>query len=118
MQQNAIKAQSRKNTWLYDNYPTPFWRFLAEQALEDFTDHSSLQWLHTMKGEGGLQHQWYAELQEYQYSVIHQLGKLQGHVTRLSHLPKSILLNFNSETLQEYFAATPCPTLECHIQQT
>lgn len=67
-----------------------FRHLLVGQLFEVFSDHASLQWLHSMWGESALLHCWKAELEEYQCKIIHRPGKLQGHVEGLSRLPQDI----------------------------
>ena len=40
-----------------------------------------------MKNESVLLHRWAASLEDFQFTVTHRLGKLQGHVDGLSRLP-------------------------------
>lgn len=61
-----------------------FQHFLLGQPLEVYADHTSLQWLQSIKGGGGLLHHQQAELEEYQPTIVHWPGKLQGHVDLLS----------------------------------
>ena len=42
-----------------------------------------------MKNESALLHRWAAALEDYQFTVLHRPGKLQGHVDGLSRLPLS-----------------------------
>ena len=41
-----------------------------------------------MKNESALLHRWAAALEDYQFTVHHRPGKLQGHVDGLSRLPR------------------------------
>ena len=50
-------------------------------------DHYSLQWLHSMKNESTLLHRWAAQLEDYDFEILHRPGKNQGHVDALSRLP-------------------------------
>ena len=61
--------------------------FLIATKFEVITDHYSLQWLRAMKNESALLHRWAAALEDYQFTVHHRPGKLQGHVDGLSRLP-------------------------------
>ena len=49
-----------------------------------YTDHYSLQWLHSIKHESALLHRWTAQLEDYDFEVLHRPGKNQGHVNALS----------------------------------
>ena len=40
-----------------------------------------------MKNESALLHRWAASLEDFQFTVMHRPGKLQGHVDGLSRLP-------------------------------
>ena len=52
-----------------------------------YTNHHSLQWMHSMKSESALLFRWAAQLEDYQFDVIHRPGKDQGHVDGLNRLP-------------------------------
>lgn len=40
-----------------------------------------------MSTESALIHHWSSELEEYYFTIVHQPGKLQGHMDALSQLP-------------------------------
>ena len=52
-----------------------------------YTDHYSLQWLRAMKHESALLHWWAAQLEDYDFEILHRPGKNQGHVDALNRLP-------------------------------
>ena len=51
------------------------------------TDHCSLQWLRSMKNEFALLHRWAAQMEDYNFEILHKPGKNQGHVDALIKLP-------------------------------
>ena len=55
--------------------------------FEILTDHYALQWLRSMKSTSAILHRWAAALEDYQFTILHRPGKLQGHVDALSRLP-------------------------------
>ena len=61
--------------------------FLIATQFEVITDHYSLQLLRSMKNESALLQRWAASLEDFQFTVTHRPGKLQGHVDGLSRLP-------------------------------
>ena len=52
-----------------------------------YTPITTLQWLHAMKNESALLHRWAAQLEDYDFEILHRPGKNQGHVDALSRLP-------------------------------
>ena len=62
-----------------------------------YTDHYSLQWLRSMKHESALQHRWAAQLEDYDFEVLHRPGKNQDHVDALSRLSKDAVHLLGSE---------------------
>ena len=40
-----------------------------------------------MQNESALLHRWAAQLEDYDFEILHRLGKNQGHVDALSRLP-------------------------------
>ena len=52
-----------------------------------FTDHYLPQWLSSMKSESALLHRWAAQLEDYDFEILHRPGKNRGHVDALSRLP-------------------------------
>ena len=61
--------------------------YLLSNHFEVITDHYSLKWLRTMSTESALLHRWSSELEEYDFTIKHRPGKLQGHADGLSRLP-------------------------------
>ena len=53
----------------------------------NYTDHYSLQWLRSMKNEPALLQRWAAQLEDYDFEILHRPGKIQGHVDVVSRLP-------------------------------
>ena len=64
-----------------------FRNYLIANHFKVYTDHYSLQWLRSMKHESALLHRWAAQLEDYDFEVLHRPGKNQGHVDALSRLP-------------------------------
>ena len=79
-----------------------FRNYLIANHFKVYTDHYSLQWLRSMKHESTLLHCWAAQLEDYDFEVLHRPGKNQGHVDALRRLPKDNinLLGANKTTLQ------------------
>ena len=61
-----------------------FHNYLMANHFKVYTDHYSLQWLRSMKHESALLHCWVAQLEDYDFEVLHRPGKNQGHVDALS----------------------------------
>ena len=61
--------------------------YLMSMSFEVYTDHYALQWLKTMRSGSALLHRWSTALEEYDFTVKHQPGKIQTHVDGLSRLP-------------------------------
>ena len=64
-----------------------FRNYLIANHFKVHTNHYSLQWLHAMKNESDLRHRWAAQLEDYDFEVLHRPGKNHGHVDALSRLP-------------------------------
>ena len=64
-----------------------FWNYIIANHFKVYTDHYSLQWLRSMKNELVLLHRWAAQLEDYDFEILHRPGKNQGHVDALSRLP-------------------------------
>ena len=56
-----------------------------------YMDHYSLKWLRSVKSESALLHRWAAQLEDYDFEVLHRPGKNQGHVDVLSRLPMDMV---------------------------
>ena len=69
-----------------------FWPFLVAMYFEILTDHYALQWLRSMKSTSAILHRWATALEDYQFTILHRPGKLQGHVDALSRLPTENLV--------------------------
>ena len=64
-----------------------FMNYLIVNHFKVYTDHYSLQWLRAMKNESALLHQWAAQLEDYDFEILHRPGKNQGHMDALSWVP-------------------------------
>ena len=64
-----------------------FHNYLIANHFNVYTNHYSLQWLRSMKHESALLHRWAAQLEDYDFEVLHRPGKNQGPVDALSRLP-------------------------------
>ena len=53
------------------------------------TDHKSLVWLHRFKDTEGMMSRWLHALQQFQFSIVHRLGKDHGNADGLSRAPSS-----------------------------
>ena len=98
-----IAAAGRKCTKYEQNYPSVKGELAAiVYALRKFehllrfrkfllhTDSAALRYLKTMKLSRGIWFRWLAEVQSYQFDVVHRAGRLIPHVDGLSrsgHLP-------------------------------
>ena len=78
-----------------------FCNYLIANHFKVYRDHYSLQWLQSMKHESTLLYHWTAQLEDYDFEVLHRPGKNQGHVDALSRLPQDNvnLLGANKTTL-------------------
>ena len=74
-----------------------FRNYLITNHFKVYTDHYSLQWLRSMKHESALLHRWGAQLEDYDFEVLHRPGKNQGHVDALSRLSKDTVNLLGSE---------------------
>ena len=68
-----------------------FWNYLTANHFKVYKDHYSLQWLRSMKNESALLHRWAAQLEDYDFEILHRPGKDQGHVDALSRLPMNVV---------------------------
>ena len=80
---SATKKECLAVVWGIKN----FRNYLIANHFNVYTDHYSLQWLRSMKNESALLHKWAAQLEDYDFEILHRLGKNQGHVDALSRLP-------------------------------
>ena len=80
---SATKKECLAVVWGIKN----FCNYLIANHFKVYTDHYSLQWLRSMKNKFALLHRWAAELEDYDFQILHQPGKNQGHVDALSRLP-------------------------------
>ena len=53
------------------------------------TDHKSLVWLHRLKDMEGMMARWLHALQQFQFSIVHRLGRDHGNADSLSRVPSS-----------------------------
>ena len=99
--ERIIRCSSRTLTKSEQNYSTTkkeclavvwgiktFRNYLISNRFQVYTDHYSLQWLKSMKSESALLHRWAAQLEDYDFEILHRPGKKQGHVDGLSRLPE------------------------------
>ena len=80
---SATKKECLAVVWGIKN----FRNYLIVNHIKVYTDHCSLQWLRAMKNESALLHWWAAQLEDYDFEILHRPGKNQGHVDALSRLP-------------------------------
>ena len=80
---SATKKECLAVVWGIKN----FRNYLIANHFKVYTDHYSLQWLRAMKNESALLHRWAAQLEDYDFEILHRPGKNQGHVDALSRLP-------------------------------
>ena len=71
------------------------------------TDHSALQWLHSIEPKGRIE-RWVMQLQEYSFTVRHKPGKLHSNADSLSRLPPSVKDSLQLEP--ENFSCPSCVT--------
>ena len=95
---SATKKECLVVVWGIKN----FHNYLIANHFKVYTDHYSLQWLRSMKHESALLHCWAAQLEDYDFKVLHRSGKNQGHVDALSRLHKDAvnLLEADKTTLR------------------
>ena len=79
-----------------------FRNYLIANHFKVYTDHYSLHWVRSMKHESALLHHWAAQLEDYDFEVLHRPGKNQGHADALSRLFKDAvhLLGSKKTTLK------------------
>ena len=80
---SAMKKECSAVVWGIKN----FRNYLIANNFTVYTDHYSLQWLGAMKNESALLHRWAAQLEDYDFEILHRPEKNQGHVDALSRLP-------------------------------
>ena len=61
--------------------------YLLGHTFSIRTDHGSLTWLHSFKELEGQLARWIPCLQEYNFSILHRLGRSRGNTDALSRLP-------------------------------
>ena len=79
---SATKKECLAVVWGIKN----FRNYLIANNFKVYTNHYSLQWLRVMKNESALLHRWAAQLEDYDFEILHRPGKNQGHVDELSRL--------------------------------
>ena len=84
---SAIKKECLAVVWAIKN----FRNYFIANHFKVYTDHYSLQWLRSMKSESALLHRWAAQLEDYDFEVLHRPGKNQGHVDALIRLPMDMV---------------------------
>ena len=80
---SATKKECLAVVWGIKN----FRNYLIANHFKVYIDHHSLQLLRSMKNESALLHRWAAQLEDYDFEILHRPGKNQGHVDALSRLP-------------------------------
>ena len=80
---SATKKECLSVVWGIKN----FRNYLIANHFKVYTDHYLLQWLRSMKNESALLYRWAAQLEDYDFEILHRPGKNQGHVDALSRLP-------------------------------
>ena len=68
---SATKKECLAVVWGIKN----FRNYLITNHFKVYTDHYSLQWLHAMKNELALLHCWAAQLEDYDFEILHRPGK-------------------------------------------
>ena len=76
----ATKKECLAIVWGIKN----FHNYLIVNHFKVYADHYSFQWLRSMKNESALLHRWAAQLEDYDFEILHQPGKNQGHVDAMS----------------------------------
>ena len=84
---SATKKECLAVVWGIKN----FRNHLIVNHFKVYKNHYSLQWLRSMKNESALLHRWAAQLEDYDFEILHRLGKNQGHVDALSRLPMDVV---------------------------
>ena len=79
----ATKKECLAVVWGIKN----FRNYLIANHFKDYTAYHPLQWLRSMKSESSLLHRWAAQLEDYDFEILHRPGKNQGHIDALSRLP-------------------------------
>ena len=65
--------------------------YLIANHFKVYTDHYLLQWPKSMKNESALLHRWPAQLEDYEFKILHKPGKNQSHVDALSRVPLDVV---------------------------
>ena len=68
---SATKKECLAVVWGIKN----FRNYLIPNHFKVYMDHYFLQWLRSMKHEFALMHRWAAQLEDYDFEVLHRLGK-------------------------------------------
>ena len=84
---SATKKECLAVVWGIKN----FRNYLLAIYSKVYMDHYSLQWLRSMKNESALLHRWAAQLEDYDFEILHRPGKNQGTVDALSRLPMDVV---------------------------
>ena len=84
---SATKKQCLAVVWGIKN----FQNYLIVNHFKVYADHYSLQCLRSVKSESALLHRWAAQLEGYDFEVLHRPSKNQGHVVTLSRLPMNMV---------------------------
>ena len=84
---SATKKECLAVVWGIKN----FRNYLIANHFKVYTDHYSLQRLRSLKTESALLHRWAAQLEDYDFEILHGPGKNLGHVDTLSRLPMDVV---------------------------
>ena len=84
---SATKKECLAVVWGIKN----FRNYLIANHFKVYTEHYSLQWLKSMKNKSALLHRRAAQLEDYDFEILHRPGKNQGQVDALSRLPMDVL---------------------------
>jgi len=68
-------------------YTKTFQQYLLERQFVIQTDHSALQWLRTTPEPIGQQARWCEIREEFDFQIVHRLGRLHGNADAMSRRP-------------------------------
>ena len=74
-----------------------FRHYLLGQKFTIVTDHSALQWLHSLKDPDGITARWLEKLAPFDYELRHRPGKPIGHADGLSRIPPNSINAFETD---------------------
>ena len=88
--------------------------YLLDRTFTLITDHSTLQWLHSVEPKGRIA-QWIVTLQEYSFTIKHRPGISHGNADDLSWLPSPDSKSYSKDTLN--YVTTMSPGYNLHKAQ-